>query len=174
MTGQVYLARPSMEFYEAYMSFYNEWKQSKEPIVPWIVEKEPTDFAAYLRYLQEEESGENLQPGWVTNSTYWLVNEQSQIAGAVNIRHDLTERLLNTGGHIGYGVVPSQRRKGYATAILEQSLQITRELGLNRVLVACDAGNIGSEKTIVKNGGVFESEFIEEDGNVVKRFWIEL
>lgn len=172
--GEVCLTRPSAQFQEEYLAFYREWKQSGEPIVPWIVDKDPSDFAAYLRYLQEEETEENLQPGWVTNSTYWLVNEQGQITGAVNIRHDLTERLLNTGGHIGYGVVPSQRRKGYATAILEQSLQKTRELGLNRVLVVCDKGNIGSEKTIVKNGGVFESEFIEEDGNVVRRFWIEL
>lgn len=172
--GHVYLTKPSAEFQEEYLAFYREWKESKEPIVPWIVDKDPADFASYLRYLQEEEIGENLQPGWVTNSTYWLVNEQGQIAGAVNIRHDLTERLLNTGGHIGYGVVPSQRKKGYATAILEQSLQKTRELGLKRVLVVCDEGNIGSEKTIVKNGGVFESEFIEEDGNVVRRFWIEL
>lgn len=174
MTGQVYLARPSMEYYQEYMSFYQEWKQSGEAIVPWIVEKDPSDFPAYVRYLQDEENGEKLKPGWVANSTYWLINEQGKIAGAVNIRHALTEGLLNTGGHIGYGVVPSQRRKGYATAILEQSLQKTRELGLNRVLLACDEGNVGSEKTIVKNGGVFESVFIEEDGNVVKRFWIEL
>ncbi|QRG68786.1 GNAT family N-acetyltransferase [Brevibacillus choshinensis] len=174
MTGQVFLARPSLEYHEEYMAFYQEWKQSGEPIVPWIVDKDPSDFPAYLRYLEEEDKGENLKPGWVANSTYWLVNEQGKIAGAVNIRHELSERLLHTGGHIGYGVVPSQRRKGYATAILDQSLQLSRELGLKRVLVVCDEGNIGSEKTIVKNGGVFESAFTEEDGNVVRRFWIEL
>lgn len=174
MAAQVHLATPSMEWREAYMAFYQEWKQSGERIVPWIVDKDPTDFAAYVRFLQDESLGANLRPGWVATSTYWLVNEQGKIAGAVNIRHGLTDKLLETGGHIGYGVVPSQRRKGYATQILAQSLQKARELGITRVLVTCDRGNAGSEKTIVKNGGVFESEFIEADGNVVRRFWIEL
>lgn len=174
MAGQVHLATPSMEWREEYMAFYQEWKQSGERIVPWIVDKDPTDFAAYVRFLQDESLGANLRPGWVATSTYWLVNEQGKIAGAVNIRHGLTDKLLETGGHIGYGVVPSQRRKGYATQILAQSLQKARELGITRVLVTCDRGNAGSEKTIVKNGGVFESEFIEADGNVVRRFWIEL
>ncbi|MED4906860.1 GNAT family N-acetyltransferase [Brevibacillus centrosporus] len=172
--GKAYLVEPSMQYRESYLAFYREWKESQEPIVPWVVDKDPSDLAAYLQYLEVEKSGENLQPGWVANSTYWLVDEQEQVVGAVNIRHSLNEKLLNTGGHIGYGVVPSQRRKGYATRILAQSLQKTRELGLTRVMVACDEGNIGSEKTIAKNGGVFESAFIEEDGNVVRRFWIEL
>ncbi|MDR7317229.1 GNAT family N-acetyltransferase [Brevibacillus nitrificans] len=172
--GKAHLVEPSMHYRESYLAFYREWKESQEPIVPWVVDKDPSDLAAYLQYLEAEKSEEKLQPGWVANSTYWLVDEEEQVVGAVNIRHSLNEKLLNTGGHIGYGVVPSQRKKGYATRLLAQSLQKTRELGLTRVMVACDEGNIGSEKTIVKNGGVFESAFIEEDGNVVRRFWIEL
>ncbi len=94
--------------------------------------------------------------------------------GAVNIRHRLTKRLLDRGGHIGYGIRPSERQKGYATKLLSLSLQKTRELGLEKVLVTCDEHNIASEKTILNNGGVPDTNFIEEDGNVIKRFWIEL
>lgn len=173
MKGSVHLAKPSEELRDAYFSFYEEWKNSGERIVPWVVEKDPSDFEAYLNYLREEESADNLPPGWVANSTYWLVNEEGRIAGAVNIRHDLNEKLRNSGGHIGYGVRPSERRKGYATAILAKALEKTKELGIARVLVVCDRGNTASEKTILKNGGVLESEFTESDGNVVRRFWIE-
>jgi predicted acetyltransferase len=78
------------------------------------------------------------------------------------------------GGHIGYGIRPSERRKGYANNILSAALEITKEWGLQKVLVVCDKGNIGSEKTIVKNGGILELEYIEENGNTIRRFWIEL
>jgi len=81
--------------------------------------------------------------------------------------------LFNAGGHIGYGIRPSERRKGLATMLLELSLIEAKRLGIKDVLVVCDAGNIGSEKTIVKNGGKADSDFIEEGGNVIKRYWIK-
>jgi predicted acetyltransferase len=77
------------------------------------------------------------------------------------------------GGHIGYVVVPQFRRQGYATAILRQSLQIARTQGLTRVLVTADDDNIGSIKTIEKNGGVLESIVTGPDGATPKRrYWI--
>jgi predicted acetyltransferase len=77
------------------------------------------------------------------------------------------------GGHIGYVVVPEFRRQGYATAILRQSLQIARTQGLTRVLVTADDDNIGSIKTIEKNGGVLESIVTGPDGATPKRrYWI--
>ncbi len=94
--------------------------------------------------------------------------------GAVNIRHSLTEHLFNAGGHIGYGIRPSERRKGYATKLLALSLEKTKELDITKVLVVCDAVNTASEKTILHNGGLRDDDFTEEDGNVVRRYWIEL
>jgi predicted acetyltransferase len=81
---------------------------------------------------------------------------------------------LNCGGHIGYGIRPSERRKGYATKLLALSLDKTKELGIQNVLVVCDEGNVASEKTILNNGGIPDTSYVEEDGNVVKRFWIQL
>ncbi|UUZ94804.1 GNAT family N-acetyltransferase [Paenibacillus sp. P25] len=172
MHGPVFLVEPSTDYQEAYISFYEEWKQSGEDIVPWVVTKDPYDFSGMVRFLREgiQAASENLVP----HTTYWLVNEEKKVLGAVNIRHRLNAKLLNSGGHIGYGIRPSERRKGLATALLHLALQKTRELGLDQVLVVCDKGNIGSERTILKNGGVFDSEYMEPNGNIVRRFWIPL
>lgn len=91
-------------------------------------------------------------------STFFFAFAGPRIVGRVSIRHELNEFLLRIGGHIGYTVVPEFRRQGYATEILRQSLEIVRRrFGLSRVLVTCDDDNIGSIRTIEKNGGVLES-----------------
>ena len=86
----------------------------------------------------------------------------------------LNKRLLKTYGHIGYGVRPSDRRKGYATQMLAAALVICRGMGLERVLVSCDKKNIGSAKTIIKNGGQLTNEFVDIDGSTVQQYWIAL
>lgn len=91
----------------------------------------------------------------------------------INIRHRLNEYLLQFGGNIGYSVRPSQRRKSYATEMLALALEECRKLGLNRALVTCDKTNIGSAKTIQKNGGVLENEVLEGD-RITQRYWIAL
>jgi predicted acetyltransferase len=175
MKASIRLIKPSLAYRDEYISFYEEWKCSGENIVPWVVEHEPYDFHSMIEFLYSQDSEEKIMnDNWVPHSTYWLLNEADSIVAVVNIRHKLNHKLFNTGGHIGYGVRPSQRRKGYASMLLSLALQQTRRMGLSKVLVVCDKGNTGSERTIIKNGGRFESEFIEENGNVVRRFWIEL
>lgn len=93
--------------------------------------------------------------------------------GAVNIRHYLNDELIKTGGHIGDGVRPSERGKGYATAMIALALDECKKLGINKVLMCCDRDNIASVKSIVRNGGVLENE-VEEDGQFVQRYWITL
>jgi predicted acetyltransferase len=174
MRGNVFLSRPCMELHNEYLSFYQEWVDSGEVMIPWVISKDPSDFQGMIEFLLNNEKGENLPDGWVPSSTYWLVTEDRKVVGAINIRHHLTEKLLNAGGHIGYGIRPSERRKGYATKLLSLSLEKAKELGLEKVLVVCDEGNMGSEKTIRKNGGVQDTSYVEEDGNVILRFWIHL
>ncbi|MFB6367351.1 GNAT family N-acetyltransferase [Paenibacillus elgii] len=172
---KVRLVRPSMEYREPYLSFYADWIDSGERMVPWVVRQAPGDFEAMLEFLYAEDSEEKVSnPHGVPHSTYWLLSEESLVVGAVNIRHRLNEKLLNSGGHIGYGIRPGYRRLGYASALLDQTLQITKAMGLDQVLLVCDKDNLGSEKTILKHGGRFESEFTEDNGNIVKRFWIRL
>ena len=130
-------------------------------------------FRRYLEVLAEQERGENLPANYVP-TTFLFAFAESRIVGRVSIRHALNPYLERFGGHIGYVVVPEFRRQGYATAILRQSLQIARQkLGLTRVLVTCDDDNVGSIKTIEKNGGVFESVVTGPEGNTPKRrYWI--
>ena len=94
------------------------------------------------------------------------------IVGTIHIRHVLNDHLRHDGGHIGYGVRPSARRKGHATQILALALDKCREMGINKVLVTCVKSNTGSAKTIINNGGVLDSEFIDADGDLCQRYWI--
>ncbi|MDE7554171.1 GNAT family N-acetyltransferase [Bacillus tropicus] len=170
----VSLLTPTTDLQDEYLDFYTEWKDSGEMMIPWVISKDPSNFPAMVQELLDAHNGVNLPQSWVPDSTYWLVTDNNRIVGAVNIRHSLTEHLFNAGGHIGYGIRPSERRKGYATKLLELSLEKTKKLNITRALVVCDEVNTASEKTILHNGGVRDDDFIEADGNVVRRFWIEL
>ena len=176
MTMQnVFLARPSAEWKAAYLDFYREWKDSGEEMVPWVISRDPeADFEQMVQWLHERERGAAQLPGWVPDSTFWLVAEAGAIIGAVNIRHGLSEFLLYRGGHIGYGIRPSERGKGYATRLLRLALPETRKLGIANALVVCDETNLASARTIIRNGGVPDQDFVEENGNVIKRYWINL
>jgi predicted acetyltransferase len=116
---------------------------------------------------------EKMPEGLVNASTYFAV-VGDRIVGTIQIRYRLNEFLLNYGGHIGYGVRPSERRKGYATEMLSQALEICRNLGLECVLITCDKDNIGSARTVMKNGGILENEIPREDGGITQRYWITL
>nr|WP_256257853.1 MULTISPECIES: GNAT family N-acetyltransferase [unclassified Paenibacillus] len=168
--------KPSTEYKDEYISFYKDWKSSEQDITPWVVGKDPSDFDAMIDFLYSKDTEDEITNGnFVPHSTFWLIDICSKkVIGAVNIRHRLHAKLLNCGGHIGYGIRPSERRKGYVSILLALTLEITKDMGLNRVLLVCDKANLASEKTIVKNGGKFESEYVEENGNVVRRFWIQL
>jgi len=112
-------------------------------------------------------------PDWVTGSVYFAI-ENDRIIGTIAVRNDLNESLRNIGGHIGYGIRPSERRKGYGAAMLALVLEKCREAGIKKALVTCDKVNIASAKTAIANGGVLENEFAEENGNVVQHYWITL
>jgi predicted acetyltransferase len=168
----MYLTKPTPDLRQQYLAFYQEWKESGEAMAPWVIHKDPTDFEAMLEFLLGNENGLNLPEGWVPDSTYWLVSDDHKIVGVANIRHRLTEKLLNIGGHIGYGIRPSERKKGYAKMLLKLSLAKAGDLGIDKVLVVCDETNVASEKTIIHNGGIPDIDYIDENGNVIKRFWI--
>jgi predicted acetyltransferase len=59
--------------------------------------------------------------------------------------------------------------------MLRMVLPFCREIGLEKVLITCNDGNVGSEKTILANGGKYESTVFEPDEKVyLKRHWISL
>ena len=97
--------------------------------------------------------------GWIPASIFWLIN-QNKIIGVLSIRHELTKYLEFRGGHISYYIRPSERKKGYATKMLSLGLKECEKLVLTSVLITCAKSNIGSMKTILNNGGKFDSEDI--------------
>lgn len=129
-------------------------------------------FVDYLTFLKESEGGDNLATGLVAD-TILCAFVNKEIVGRVSIRHTLNDFLFRIGGHIGYGVLPLHRRKGYATQILQKALEETRRMGLEKVLVTCDDTNVGSIRTIEKCGGVLENKVDAGEGRPLKRrYWI--
>ncbi|MDL2232489.1 GNAT family N-acetyltransferase [Ruminococcaceae bacterium OttesenSCG-928-L11] len=115
----------------------------------------------------------NSTSDWVTGDVYFAI-VSGKIVGTIAVRHSLNDALLYSGGHIGYGIRPSERRKGYGSEMLAHALDRCRELSMEKALVTCDKGNIASAKTAQKKGGILENEVVEEDGNIVERYWIPL
>lgn len=172
---KIHLVAPTIELEQAYLDFHHDWKIAGEKMSPKFLGQLTLDkFPQFVRVLLDMSNPKKFPAGHVPESIYWLIDENNRMLGAVTIRHALTERLLNTEGHIGAGIRPSERRKGYGTRILELALDKMREVGFEQALVTCNEDNIGSEKAIVKNGGIRDSDFLESHGNIVKRYWIRL
>ncbi len=106
------------------------------------------------------------RPGWVPCTFLWVV-EDGYYVGSVAVRHRLTDFLRREGGHIGYSVRPSARRRGIATAALAAALPVARGLGIDPALLTCDDDNVGSARVIEANGGVLEDV---RDG--IRRYWL--
>lgn len=127
----------------------------------------PEVFARYVTELRQQALEETPRPeGWVPDTTLWWV-EGDEYLGRISIRHRLSPFLLEAGGHIGYDVRATARRRGHATAMLRAALPVARDLGVDPALVTCDIDNVASRLVIERNGGVLEDE---RDGKL--RFWV--
>ena len=166
------LVPPAEEYRSQICEMMDEWTAAGEKIVPFSICKlDYRQFTEYLNGFSEEKKG---SPSFVPASTFFCLDTERNIfVGAVNIRHELNERLLLNGGHIGDGVRPSERKKGYATQMIALALEECRALGIAQVLMVCNQNNIASAKSIEKNGGVLEN-VLEVDGEFEKRYWIDV
>ena len=114
--------------------------------------------------------------GKVLATQFLAVRESDgRLVGMIQVRHYFNEYLEKYAGHIGYSVRPSERRNGYAKEMLRLVLPYCKGIGLTRVLVSCDADNEGSRRTILSNGGVYESTVHEPEEDIdLERYWITL
>ncbi|MBR7082735.1 MAG: GNAT family N-acetyltransferase [Clostridia bacterium] len=170
------LIKLTKEYKNALGEMIDEWQLDQEKnhtnTSPWAIFKNDWhDFDFYLENLEVKEA----KDGKVPDSVFFLLDDARQrLIGAVNIRHYLNDALLRDGGHIGDGVRPSERRKGYATEMIRLALDECKKLGIGKVLIVCDKDNVGSAKSIIKNGGVLENEIVDSDGNIEQRYWITI
>ena len=169
------LVKGSLEYKAQITEMLEEWTAYNDShnanTSPWSIFKNDVhDFDFYLEHLELTEPGDGLVP----DSTYFCLDrDKDRMVGAVNIRHYLNDYLLACGGHIGDGIRPSERRKGYGTAMMGLALEECRKLGIEKVLMVCNKENTGSAKSIRNNGGVLENE-INVEGETVQRYWIQL
>jgi predicted acetyltransferase len=167
------ISEPSLEFQDSYLAVIKEFQEKGQPLDESISDPGP-DFAAFVKNLKDESLAIDLKPGRVPQTTYWITDEDGY-AGRISIRHELTEKLLAIGGHIGYGVIPSKRGKGYATKAFQLVLPKARALGLEKVLLTCLSSNTASKRIIESNGGILENEVPTTDGKSSRlRYWIKL
>lgn len=130
-------------------------------------------FREWLGAVRDNQSEQTVRTGMVPATTLLALDGQTgALVGMIDIRHRLNDGLLQSGGHIGYSVRKSCRRRGYASCMLAEALRLCERMGISRVLVTCDKQNIASARTIQKNGGVLENE-VAREGRVTQRYWIE-
>ncbi len=141
------------------------------------------DGCAGLRKIDSYEKWMDFEgrskPGLPPSHVFLCVREEDdRVVGILEYRPLATPVLQKYGGSIGYSVSPAERRKGYAGEMLRLVLPICKALGETRLLLTCDPANVASRKTIVKNGGVLESEIADELGlgesGTIQRYWIAL
>ncbi len=150
---QLLLVPPNTKYKDSFLAALLEYQQENlkdynKLDYKWLKD----NFSEYVTQKLAEANCESLPEGYVPHTLLWLVDGTEYI-GRVDIRHALTDQLRAEGGHIGYDIRPSQRRKGYGKTALMLGLKKAKELGLQEVLVTCDIGNAPSNKIIQANGG---------------------
>lgn len=172
------LIKPNEKYFSQYKEMMDEWNMEGSRIAPWPLHmKYHTEkyYKEMLDRIAEVERGENLGE-YAASTTYWLYDDSTdKLIGASNLRHYLTEEGLKLWGHIGYGIRPTERKKGYATELLKLTMQEAKKMNIDKVLLSAYVGNVGSWKVMEKCGGEFEKTVIEEEtGLPIKRYWIEI
>ena len=175
-----YLERPSLERKQEALEYLQEHAYNGSDLNGTGGLKDCLKGITYEEWLddvikcQEKEYAEskNLVPG----TTYFTIRKSdNKIVGMVNLRHYLNDYLKKYGGHIGYGIRPTERRKGYAKIQLYLTLIEVQKLGIEKVMIDCSVTNLGSDKTIKALGGILERcEIDPSDGELTNVYWINV
>ena len=127
-----------------------------------------------LPEVARQARGDDLPPGFVPALQFAAMDPSGKLVGMIQLRLQLTQALLRTGGNIGYSVRPDCRRRGYAGLMLDECLRQAATLGMSRVLITCSPSNLASRRTILSRGGQLENVLPSRSGQPVERYWIDL
>lgn len=168
------LVKPTIEYKNMWLDYFNEYTKEDNKATPMGYKKE-FKYEEWIQRLEKESKGIDLQKGRVPSDIYFMV-DQNKIIGAISIRHRVdNDFLLSFGGHIGYGIRPDERNKGYGKQILQLGLIKCKELNINKVLLTCLESNYASNKIITSCGGVFENKiFLDAENDYMNRYWITI
>lgn len=175
-TGDFLLIEPNESFAEQISEYRQEFldaNSSMDGCGPLRRFENPIEYIAECKkYTSIETVPKDLV---VATQFLYIRKSDNRLVGMIQVRHYFNKWLYKYGGHIGYSVRPHEIRKGYATSMLKAVLPYCKEIGLDKILVSCVDDNIGSEKAILNNGGIYESTVYEfGKRRKLKRFWIEL
>jgi predicted acetyltransferase len=165
------LIKPSSRYKDSYLELKREFREDPAPTHPMVIERDCDDWQGFLSFLRDEEAGNNSRPDLVPALTFWLVDNEDRVVGVSHLRTRLNQRLIRSGGHIGYGIRPSARGLGYAHQILNLTLTEALRRGIQDVLVTCDPSNEASRRVILGAGGVYDG-MVASEGKQYQRYWI--
>jgi len=168
------LELPAARWKEEFRRFAEDFLRAGETSNYEWYRRGTEDFAGYCQELIANVVGQRLPPGWVPTSTFWMF-DAGQLVAAIRVRHRLNAFLEERGGHIGYDVAPSHRRRGLGRRLLELGLAEARKLGLDRALLVVDADNAPSMRIIERCGGVlWDQRSLPGERVPLRRYWIAL
>ena len=172
---KIILRKPTAKDKQAVLAYRDEFVNNNETPHGSGEIQGSNSYKSWLRGCADMEDRDKVPQGKVLATQYLAIRESDKkLVGMLQLRHALTERLRRQGGHIGYSVRKSERRKGYATEMLKNALIVCKELGISKVLLTCDPDNIGSATVMKANGGVHERQVTLEDGSKLDQYWINL
>jgi len=167
------LIKPTISYGRSFVEAVEELRLRKEDSF-FRAFGRPLTVDQYIELTEKHARRKELPQGWVPYATFWLVDE-GEFVGELHFRYVLTDYLRNYGGHIGYTIRPSERKKGYGTQILALVLPEIKALGYRRILVTCDETNVASQKIIEANGGIFQQANAQGKNMPQKLlYWIDL
>ena len=166
---------PTLEYKEKAFEYIKEFIEYKSDVNgAGSLDRYLDNYEGWLEY-REESRNHPITDARVPGEEYFMVNEDDEIIGMCNIRFALNDKLKKLGGHIGYSIRPTERKKGYNKINLYLVLQEAKENNLEKVLITCADSNDGSRKTILSLGGKFEkSNFDESDNETMELYWINV
>ena len=172
---EVFLTTPSGEYLEKIADYREELL--KENFMPGCGPLRTTpNLKKWLKKTALYSDKDTVPSDLVVSTQFICIRKSDErLIGMIQVRHSLNDYLMDFGGHIGYSVRPSERKKGYAKEMLRLALGYCKEIGVENVLIACEENNEGSRRTILSNGGVYEETVYEPDKKQnLQKYWIEL
>lgn len=170
-----YLVRPNIRYQTSYLAALDEYGKDSSGVGPpsFLL----SDKAVFEKYLEDifAQADSPRSPGTdhAPFLMWWWV-EGDKYLGRISLRLHLTEKLELYGGHVGYDIRPTERSKGYGSAMFSSLLPIAKALGFTELLMICEEENISSRAIIEKNGGRFYDAVTDENRCLHLRFFVDL
>ena len=166
----IQLVRPTEELKEQALEFKQEFFDHGEFVINGSELFDKTDdYTEWCRSIDANTKEETVSPDWVVTDTFFAVDDNERIVGIIDLRQTLNDFLKDLG-NCGYSVRPSERRKGIATEMLRQLLDVAKKAGMKELHLSVEKNNEPSIKTIIRNGGVYERsfDFDEEQADIYR------